>query len=310
MQETPRLLREAVRGLPRAQLLWTPAPGAWSILEILCHMRDMERDAYLARYRALLGGRRPLFRNIDPDARAAEGDYRSQRVSEVMRDWQRLRRETLQLLRGIDAASWGLEGAHETDGPLDVQTLLEHQARGNDRVHLRQIERNKERHSVLTRLAAAPLEVEAVLRAVPEDCWRQRSGSARWSILEHLGHLSDFEYLMVERYSRMANFERPRLRSFDPDATAARRRYRDRDPRALVREFRRLRAATLELLHALGHQAWRRQGIHPARGEVRIEDMVAHHLDHDAKHVSRMRSLAEELHSPPPVRGSMEGAPR
>ena len=49
--ETPARLRQALKGVPKKLLLWTPGPGKWSILEIVAHMRDMERDAYLTRYR-------------------------------------------------------------------------------------------------------------------------------------------------------------------------------------------------------------------------------------------------------------------
>jgi DinB superfamily len=45
LRATPARLRTALAGLPLKLLLWTPAPGKWSIQEIVCHMRDMERDA-------------------------------------------------------------------------------------------------------------------------------------------------------------------------------------------------------------------------------------------------------------------------
>ena len=45
LAETPALLKAALKGVPKKVLLWTPGPGKWSMLEIVAHMRDMERDA-------------------------------------------------------------------------------------------------------------------------------------------------------------------------------------------------------------------------------------------------------------------------
>ncbi|MGB7622407.1 MAG: DinB family protein, partial [Terriglobia bacterium] len=50
VKQTPARLAATLKGVPKKLLLWTPSPGKWSIHEIVCHMRDMERDAYLARY--------------------------------------------------------------------------------------------------------------------------------------------------------------------------------------------------------------------------------------------------------------------
>jgi hypothetical protein len=38
----PQLLRKAVAGLSREQLLARPIPGKWSTLEVVCHLADFE----------------------------------------------------------------------------------------------------------------------------------------------------------------------------------------------------------------------------------------------------------------------------
>ncbi len=54
LEATPARLETALKGVSRKLSLWSPAPGKWSILEIVCHLRDMEREAYLDRYRRVL----------------------------------------------------------------------------------------------------------------------------------------------------------------------------------------------------------------------------------------------------------------
>jgi len=122
LRATPARLKALLKGVPKAVLLWTPAPGKWSILEIVCHLRDMEGDAYLTRYRRILAEDTPRLPDIDGDTYSLERDYRAQKLSEVLRDWTRLRRESLKLLAGAKRGDWERAGVHETAGRL---TLVE-----------------------------------------------------------------------------------------------------------------------------------------------------------------------------------------
>ncbi len=38
----PALLRQAVAGMTREQLVARPVPGKWSTLEVICHLADFE----------------------------------------------------------------------------------------------------------------------------------------------------------------------------------------------------------------------------------------------------------------------------
>src|SRR5512143_836428 len=125
---TPAALKAALRGVPRKLLLFTPAPGKWSILEILVHLRDMEREAYLERYERILAENEPRLPDLNGEAFVIERDYRSAKVSEVLRDWMRLRRETLRLLRKVTAAQWTRAGVHEAAGRLTMEDFLRRQA--------------------------------------------------------------------------------------------------------------------------------------------------------------------------------------
>src|SRR5262249_29604995 len=169
LRATPARLRAALKGVPKAVSRWTPAPGKWSILEIACHLRDMERDAYLVRYRRLLAEDEPLLPDVDGDVLALERDYRAQKLADVVREWARLRRESLRLLSGVKAVQWARRGTHETAGPLTVADLLRRHAVGNDEAHLGQIEAIKRRHAVLERLAAQPARLARALRSFSKD---------------------------------------------------------------------------------------------------------------------------------------------
>ncbi len=288
---TPAALKGAVRGLPKKLLLFTPAPGKWSILEILGHLRDMEKEAYLERYTRILAETDPRLPDLNGEAFAIERDYRSAKATEVLRDWIRLRRETLRLLRKVTAGEWTRAGVHETAGRLTMEDFLRRQAVGNDEAHLGQIEAIKRRFALLETLAGAPAALATALKGVANEALRRRPASGKWSMIENAAHVRDIERVYQARFSKMAFGDRPAFWMLENDRAAAVLRYGDADPGAVLREFRRLREETLVLLRALPHQAWRRTGLHPTRGELTVEQLAGVLAGHDERHLEKIRSL-------------------
>jgi uncharacterized damage-inducible protein DinB len=291
LRATPARLKAALKGMPKAQWLWTPAPGKWSILEIACHLRDMERDAYLARYRRLLAEEEPMLPDVDGDVYALERDYRAQKPAEVLREWTRLRRESLRLLAGVKAAQWSRRGTHQTAGPLTVADLLRRHAVGNDEAHLTQIEGIKRRHAVLERLSAVPARLARALRSFSEDAVRRPPRARKWSALEIACHLRDLDRVYAERVTKVAFSERPVFWVMDNDRVAESLAYRDADPAAVVKEARRRREDLASLLRALPARAWARAGLHPRRGELTIERLASDLADHDDHHLKQIEAL-------------------
>ena len=171
---TPAALKAALRGVPRKLLLFTPAPGKWSILEILCHLRDMEREGYLERYTRILAENEPRLPDLNGDALAIERAYRGQKAGDVLRDWMRLRRESLRLLKKSKPEQWRRAGFHETAGRLTIDDLVVRHAVGNDTAHLAQIDAIKRRAAVLERLSAAPAALAEALKGAPDEAVRRK----------------------------------------------------------------------------------------------------------------------------------------
>ena len=288
---TPAALKEALRGVPRKLLLFTPAPGKWSILEILCHMRDMEREAYLERYTRILAEPEPRLPDLNGDAFAIERDYRGQKAGDVLRDWARLRRESLRLLRKAKPEQWRRAGIHETAGRLTIDDLVVRHAVGNDAAHLAQIDAIKRRAVLLERLAAAPAALAAALKGVADDALWRRGASGKWSMIENAAHVRDIERVYQERFSKTAFGDRPAFWMLDNDRAATLLKYAESNPAAVVKEFRRLREDTLVLLRALPNAAWRRTGLHPKRGELTLEQLAEVLAGHDDSHLGKIRAL-------------------
>lgn len=288
LAETPARLKAALKGVPKKLLLWTPGPGKWSILEIVAHMRDMERDAYLTRYRRILAEDNPTLPDLDGDLIALRDDYRSMRLPELLRDWLKLRKECLKLLKSVKGPRWERMGTHETAGPLSMDALLRRHAIGNDEAHLGQIETIKKRAAIFESLEGGPRTLTDLTKKLADDVLRKKPAPDKWSAMEVAAHLRDVERLWADRIVKAAFSDRPTLFMVKVDELAAKNRYNAQDLGAALKEFARLREDNLRLLRALPPSHWKRAAIHPTRGEMTIERFVEIMVGHDQGHFGQI----------------------
>ncbi len=291
LRATPLRLKAALKGVPKALLLWPPAPGKWSILEIVCHLRDMEKDAYLARYQRILAEVEPALPDVDGDAYSLEKDYRSQRLSEALRDWTRLRRESLKLLAGVKREQWDRSGIHAVAGRLTLADFVRRHAVGNDEAHLGQIDAIKRRYGVLGRLEAVPAGLAKALRAFSSEALRRPPQPGKWSAIEIACHLRDIDRLYAERVTKTAFSERPSYWMMDNARVSEQLKYREAEPGAVLKEHRRRREDLVSLLRSLPPPVWQRAGLHPKRGELTIEQLAVVIADHDDNHLRQIEAL-------------------
>lgn len=282
--ETPARLKAVLKGVPKKLLLWTPGPGKWSILEIVAHMRDMERDAYLTRYRRILAEENPALPDIDGDICAIRDDYRSMKLPDLLRDWLKLRKECLKLLKSVKGPRWDRVGTHETAGPLTMDTLLRRHAMGNDEAHLGQIEGIKRRAGTFEALESAPKKAFDLTKKLDDAVLRRKPAPDKWSALEVVCHLRDIEKLWADRLVKAAFTDKPAFYMLEVDDLAVKNGYNTQDPGLALKEFARLREDNLRLLRALPAAQWQRSGTHPKRGEITIESIVEIMIGHDQSH--------------------------
>jgi hypothetical protein len=139
LKSLPNELDDLLKGLDEETLRWRPIPNKWSVKEIMCHLRDMERLAYLARYRRILTEDNPFLQNVDQDQLAVESDYMNQDAMAALDEFKRLRWDTIKTLEGAPVESWSRSGTHSTDGLMTLEQLVVRQIKGNDLNHLVQM---------------------------------------------------------------------------------------------------------------------------------------------------------------------------
>ena len=130
--------------LPDAAWRRRPSAGEWSLTELICHLRDVEREVNLPRLRSVIETDNPFVAGADTDPWAAERDYQSQSGPEALRDFIAARRESAGYLRRQPLSIWQRTARHAIFGPTQlieiVGWLLDH-----DRIHLDQMRGTKAR---------------------------------------------------------------------------------------------------------------------------------------------------------------------
>jgi uncharacterized damage-inducible protein DinB len=140
MQESaPNLLAQMIEGIPAEVLRTKPAPGKWSVAEIVAHLADDELVTYW-RYRQMLENSGCALPGFDQDEWARLGDYASKDSAESLQFFRLLRSSNLQLLRRLSADEWQRNGIHAERGPMSVEDLARHMA-AHDVNHFEQIKK-------------------------------------------------------------------------------------------------------------------------------------------------------------------------
>jgi DinB superfamily len=127
--------QEQAGGLPDDLVGRRPAPGEWSVAELLGHLWDAEL-AYAFRARSILAQEQPGLPAYDQDAwaRLARPPF-----AELLASFAALRGANLALIEGTPAALWERAGIHAERGPTSFRVATEEIA-GHARAHQLQLE--------------------------------------------------------------------------------------------------------------------------------------------------------------------------
>lgn len=140
MESIPATLTNLLQGVPESVLTRPPAPGKWSIREVMAHLADSELVVGF-RYRAIAGGDNGVpIAAYDQDRWAASGNYSQTRIENSLKSFFALREMNLSFLRQLPAAAWDKYGIHAERGRETLRDVVQLLA-GHDLNHLGQIKK-------------------------------------------------------------------------------------------------------------------------------------------------------------------------
>jgi HAD superfamily hydrolase (TIGR01549 family) len=141
LRTTPAVLLHACLGKTASELSVRPAEGEWSPGEVLCHLRDVEREVFLPRLQKVTQEDNPFLSGRDTDQWAEERRYIEQDGLQALQDFTQTRMEQLALLEELKPEEWSRSARHAIFGPTRLHELVNITA-GHDRLHIRQVYRS------------------------------------------------------------------------------------------------------------------------------------------------------------------------
>ena len=139
--------------------------------------------------------------------------------------------------------------------------------------------------------------LEALVREVPADRFRQRPEHGKWSPNEILGHLADCEWGFGFRLRTIFADESPSLAPFDQDRWVDVQCHRSREPQELLAAFQALRPQNLLAWSRIDARTKReRSAPHPEAGIPYTLELLHYiHAGHDLAHLAQIIRALERI---------------
>jgi hypothetical protein len=128
-------------------------------------------------------------------------------------------------------------------------------------------------------------DVSNAVRGMSLSQLRTRSVPGKWSTLEVVCHITDFEVVVAERLRRILAEVEPTLFNGDPDDFERTLSYDARDIEEELALISGIRRQTSRILRSLPENAWQRKGIHNIAGPLTFRQIVESSTSHIPHHV-------------------------
>jgi len=149
---------------------------------------------------------------------------------------------------------------------------------------------SKERNALIEKYAVGPAKIRAALKEVPKEALGWRPGTAKWSVLEVVGHCADSELVYASRIRYLVAEKEPLLIGFDQDRWTTALDYQRQPLEISLAVLQAACAYTVPLLRKIPAEAWAKKGRHSEVGEYSPERWLksqAEHLEIHSRQIER-----------------------
>ena len=131
------IVRQLVAGVSPAEARLKPTPETWSILEVVCHLYDEEREDFRPRLDIALHRPEEKWQKIDPAGWVTTRKYNDRDLAQTLDGLLTERENSLTWLHGLSQPNWDAEYPAPF-GPIKAGDLLASWV-AHDNLHTRQL---------------------------------------------------------------------------------------------------------------------------------------------------------------------------
>lgn len=130
------------------------------------------------------------------------------------------------------------------------------------------------------------------VKGLTREQLQARPIAGKWSALEVVAHIADFEPVYADRFQRVAALKKPLLLAADENDFVAKLDYQNREIEQELQFIEVIRTRMAALLSRLPAEAFTRQGVHSEKGLVTLEQLLqgaVNHIPHHIKFIEEKR---------------------
>ncbi len=137
MQSTPSVLQSLLTPLSEENCRCEPARDDWALNEIVCHLRDTEREVHAQQLDLLIEKADAFIPRPDTAVWASEREYLNEDTLAALASFSDARVALLTKLKDLPEDLWSRKARHAIFGPTDFLEIMSFVA-DHDRMHLQQ----------------------------------------------------------------------------------------------------------------------------------------------------------------------------
>ncbi|ADB17200.1 conserved hypothetical protein [Pirellula staleyi DSM 6068] len=145
---------------------------------------------------------------------------------------------------------------------------------------------------LIDRYAAGPERLRELVIDLTPDELRARPIAGKWSTLEVVAHIADFEPIFLDRMKRVIAEEESPIRSGDENLFFQRLKYEHRQLACELALIEACRAHAVTILRNITDADFAREGIHSELGRVSLQGLlekVTGHIEHHLPFIEEKR---------------------
>ena len=135
---TPSTIQRLIEGLDPNETRWKPESGDFSVVENICHLRDIEVEGFSVRITRILSEDDPSLADIDGAKLAVDRNYNDQDLASALDTFTKTREDNMRVIRGLTIEEFARTAKFGSDTPITLERLLE-MMREHDEVHMREL---------------------------------------------------------------------------------------------------------------------------------------------------------------------------
>ncbi len=140
-----------------------------------------------------------------------------------------------------------------------------------------------------------PQQLRQAVAGLSREQTLARPITGKWSVLEVVAHLADFDPILADRMKRVIAEDKPSLVGADENRFAAALAYHERDLQEELTIIEATRSQLARILRQLPNSALERVGIHTERGPRTLEQLLTTATAHIPHHVKFLHEKRQAL---------------